>query len=684
MAYTITPGSISTGEGAGTLTFTITRSVSTAAETLYVSTTPDQGFTNNGDYSGLLNLPLVFAIGQSSQTVTLSINDDSIIESNETFGIILQQNASDPASVFLAKSTFTIQDNDAPPITYSLTPSAALVNEGAGTVTFTVTRSSSATAETLYASTTPDQGFSNSGDYSGLLNQQINFASGQSTQTVTLSINDDSVVENNESFGLVLQRNASDPAGTYLAKSTFTIQDNDTPSATVYAVTPGAARVNEGAGTVTFTVTRSSATVAETVYVSTTPDQGFANSGDYGGLLDRAVSFAAGQTSQTVTLTINEDSVVESAESFGIIVQRNTGDPVSTYLAKSVFTIEDNDAPPPPAAPVALSIYPATGINSIAQGNRDNDDSHVPDGPRQWAYDFLAPSLTDVHAVHGGVVMAVRDNLTGAFRGYGNVVTILHDNGVYATYAHLTALSATVTVNTRVEAGQIIAKSGNSGSYDGVSLHPQLHIQFGTKATLLNANFSDNTTATLIADGSGDAVAPAYFPKLVIRFDARTDPGLSTDTDYFGAMGIDDFTGNGVANKVFGGGGNDILRGLGGDDVLQGGTGADTLAGGGGKDRFQYESLDERRDFILDFSAADDAFQFRGSAFGSLPAGTLMSSQFRSQSTNLARDSNDYFIFRTTDTTLWYDHDGSGSAAAVMIADLQPGAVMTYADILLV
>jgi hypothetical protein len=51
---------------------------------------------------------------------------------------------------------------------------------------------------------------------------------------------------------------------------------------------------------------------------------------------------------------------------------------------------------------------------------------------------------------------------------------------------------------------------------------------------------------------------------------------------------------------------------------------------------------------------------------------------------NLAGDANDRFIFRTTDKTLWFDADGSGTGRAVMLADLQATAVVTAADILLV
>jgi murein DD-endopeptidase MepM/ murein hydrolase activator NlpD len=516
---------------------------------------------------------------------------------------------------------------------YSIIPASAVVDEAAGTLTFTVTRSSFSAAETLYLSTTPDQGFSNSGDYGGLLNRIISFSAGQASTTVTLSIFDDALAEGDESFGIILQQRSSDPAGTYLAKTNFTIHDNDAPApAPAYSIQPAAPVVDEAAGKISFTVTRSSGSAAETLYVSTTPDQGFANAGDYGGLLNRAVSFSAGQTSQTVTLSIYGDDILEGNESFGIIVQRQSSDPASIYLAKSIFTITDGKAPA--SSPLAVNVYPATGINSIGQGNQDNDDSHAPGGPRQWAYDFLTANGTEVHAVAGGTVVSVRADLTGPLRGYGNVVTILHDGGVYATYGHLTAFSAKVSVGMRIEAGQVIARSGDSGSWDGQALHPNLHIQFGTKASMLNADFSNPATATLIADGSGDAAAPAYFPKLVIDFSHRADTGLSTDSDYMGTFGIDDFTGNDRANSVWGNAGDDILRGNGGADILRGeaggdtilgGSGSDTITGGSGSDRlsggtgadiFVFSKDQANGDVITDFEGsganAGDVLKFAG------------------------------------------------------------------------
>ncbi len=124
--------------------------------------------------------------------------------------------------------------NDTLPTTYSITPNPATVNENDGSHSFTVMRSGNLQAETVYVSTTQDQGYINSGDYSGLLNQSVAFSLNQTQITVTVSITNDATVENNETFGLIAQRNFNDPISTYLAKTTFTIIDNDSPSSVTY------------------------------------------------------------------------------------------------------------------------------------------------------------------------------------------------------------------------------------------------------------------------------------------------------------------------------------------------------------------------------------------------------------------------------------------------------------------
>ena len=153
-------------------------------------------------------------------------------------------------------------------------------------------------------------------------------------------------------------------------------------------------------------------------------------------------------------------------------------------------------------------------------------------------------------------------------------------------------------------------------------------------------------------------------------------------------VGNDVIRGNGFANALFGFAGNDSLDGASGNDVLRGGTGVDTLTGGIGNDTFRFSALNECGDVITDFGnilSSDDRFQITAAAFGGgLVAGVLAANQFVTRADNLAQDADDRFIFNTTDQTLWFDSNGNAAGGLTMVADLQAGAVVTAADILLI
>jgi Ca2+-binding RTX toxin-like protein len=143
--------------------------------------------------------------------------------------------------------------------------------------------------------------------------------------------------------------------------------------------------------------------------------------------------------------------------------------------------------------------------------------------------------------------------------------------------------------------------------------------------------------------------------------------------------------GDAFANILFGQNGGDTLQGGGGTDRLIGGGGMDTLTGGAGADRFEFAAANEVGDVILDFSAVDDLFVVTGNAFGGgLAVGALNASQFQSSASSAATNSLIRFVFNSSNKTLWFDSDGSGAAEAIMIAELQATASMTYADILIV
>jgi Ca2+-binding RTX toxin-like protein len=153
--------------------------------------------------------------------------------------------------------------------------------------------------------------------------------------------------------------------------------------------------------------------------------------------------------------------------------------------------------------------------------------------------------------------------------------------------------------------------------------------------------------------------------------------------EILGSVRADVLVGDGGANFLFGRGGADTLSGGAGSDTLRGGIGGDRLTGGQGNDAFAYGTVFEGGDVIVDFGRVtgnDDRFLISALLGGGLAVGALPGAAFAAVADLGAIAGDDRLIFRTTDTTVWFDADGAGGAAAVLLADLQAGAVVTAAD----
>jgi murein DD-endopeptidase MepM/ murein hydrolase activator NlpD len=97
-------------------------------------------------------------------------------------------------------------------------------------------------------------------------------------------------------------------------------------------------------------------------------------------------------------------------------------------------------------------------------------------GLEQFAVDFRMPEGTPVHAARGGVVARTEEsNDTGCWEDgcgqYANFIVVLHDDGTTGEYYHLQQNGALVEPGDRVEAGQMIGLSGNTGHTTVPHLH---------------------------------------------------------------------------------------------------------------------------------------------------------------------------------------------------------------------
>ncbi len=117
------------------------------------------------------------------------------------------------------------------------------------------------------------------------------------------------------------------------------------------------------------------------------------------------------------------------------------------------------------------------------------------DAQNRYAVDIVMPVDTPVCAARGGVVLEVESDYFGsgteqAYATKANSIRILHDDGSMAVYAHLALEKAQVHPGLRVEAGQLIGYSGNTGLTTGPHLHFVVQINKGMELVSVPFQFA--------------------------------------------------------------------------------------------------------------------------------------------------------------------------------------------------
>lgn len=164
------------------------------------------------------------------------------------------------------------------------------------------------------------------------------------------------------------------------------------------------------------------------------------------------------------------------------------------------------------------------------------------------------------------------------------------------------------------------------------------------------------------------------------------DGGTGNDT-LEGLGGADNLYGGRDNDLLLGGEGRDTLGGATGGDTLIGGLGADFLSGGAGRDFIRYGSAAEGGDFVR-WESIDQVEVSAAGFGGGLTAGLNIGASGRFESaaaggtapTATTADGTGTFLLDTDTNRLFYDADGSGTDAAVLLATFT-GPALTSADI---
>ena len=311
----------SANEDDGDITVTVERVGATlGAVTVDYASADGTATTADNDYTAVMGT-LSWADGESgSRTFTVTPTADMEFEDDETFALNLSNVTNDTAG-----ATTTLGDNDTQTVTIvnddasiegSLQFSAVDYSEleSNGTITVTVTRENGDDGAVSVEYATSDGTATAGEDYtaaSGTLSWADDDA-GDKTFTVTIA--NDAVLEGDETINLTLSNPMGDATLGDPSTATATIANDD--YALEFVMSPVIASETDGQGTLT--VTRLGYQ-DDTVTVDFATSDGTAEAGQDYTAASGTLTFAAGDASdQTITVTIANDDIAESNESFAV------------------------------------------------------------------------------------------------------------------------------------------------------------------------------------------------------------------------------------------------------------------------------------------------------------------------------------------------------------------------------
>ncbi len=430
------PSSAETDSGTATLQYTV--SLETAAlETITVDVATSDGSASAGSDYTALTTTLTFMVGETTQTVDVSINGDTTLEADETINLNLT-NATGPSVITDATGVGTITNDDSA----SVTIADISGNEEDGVITITATVDNAVQGGfTVDVSTIDGTALTADSDYTAVTSQTLTFAGNAGeTQTFTISPTADTKLETDETLTVSQSNLAGTTLGVVITDgATVTITNDDTATVTIEDIT-----VNEADGTTTLITTLDNPVQDGFVLHATTVDGTAIASDDFTAITDQAVATFAGTLGETqnIVLTLTDDMLGESVEELTMTLSSISG----TTLAASIditdtatITINDDDAPV-----VTMVSVPADGTYGIG----DNLDFSVTfTNPASITGSPSIPltiGSTTVQAVLNGTVT---DALTADFR-YTVVEGDLDTDGI--------VVGGEINLN----AGSIIGSSG--------------------------------------------------------------------------------------------------------------------------------------------------------------------------------------------------------------------------------
>ena len=366
---TFDKGDYTVAEG-GTVSLGLTRYGATATSLdvpLAVTLATADGAASSSDYTAFSSRSVVIPANSAATASSVVTTSDDLVEEDETLTVSMSV---PEGSVFRlgdhSTTTITVEDDDranariafgsgaASTTKYIATVSEAVTG---GTLNVPVTVSHLPGASTTFAVEVLSGGTAGERSDFSIAAKSLTFGPTDTSKTrnVAIALTDDSDYENDETIELriVAADAVVDDLGDYYARdvagstATITVNSDDAQSAAKTYSIPSAVTVTEG-GNVELTLTLGEATaepLAFQVAATYAAGAGKAGPGDVKGFRSSSHTVAAGKSSDTISIAIPTDGLLENPETFSVSVSTDDirwsvdSDAGNT----ATVTINDND-----------------------------------------------------------------------------------------------------------------------------------------------------------------------------------------------------------------------------------------------------------------------------------------------------------------------------------------------------
>ena len=336
--------SITETEATQTANFVITSDIASQEDIIITFTTTDISTTSGSDLTSQTTQPYTLTAGATTWNIPVDILGDLISEPTETFtGAFALSNVNgQQVSIGTASDTSTILDNDA--VVINLVGFTVTETDGTQSQNFVASTNIAAQHDIVLSFSTADGTALDGNDYTAQAATVVTILAGTTSVNIPVDILGDLITEPQEAFTATISITNTNAQQVSIGTGTDTVTINDNDPA---IISIAGFSVNEAAGTADYTITLNRTVQnAFTVDFATSNITALAGS-DYTAVGATTLNFgAANLLVQTITVTINDDDLVEPSETLlgtlSNLVANSQAITIPTPTATS--TITDNEA----------------------------------------------------------------------------------------------------------------------------------------------------------------------------------------------------------------------------------------------------------------------------------------------------------------------------------------------------